>query len=73
MNDILGLGHNFIIHDTISYRNNIYYICDMCNIIIFKKQNSHEHYYISTKWNNTWRPNLLDLTCNEVIIKNILE
>lgn len=49
-----------------------YFQCILCNIVIFL--NSNNIYYISVYYNNMkFSTKELKITCNEVIIKNIIE
>ncbi len=71
------LGHKFTKRNYNALDNAVsgalYYECIICNIIIYKSNPFH-HYYISKLWSKSTNKNkMLDLTCNDVIIKNIIE
>ncbi len=66
--DILVLGHEFI-KDIYS----VYYICKNCKLIIFKTLNDRLFVSQVAIKQPGISPIELNLTCNEVIIKNIIE
>jgi len=69
------LGHNFSEYEKYGRHSSHYFICLKCKIVIFKTDDG------TCFINNSWRgpefwgvDNIrLNLTCSEVIIKNIIE
>jgi hypothetical protein len=72
------MGHEFVHNSETGNVGSrcIYYTCSKCKIIIFNTEDKYERkIFISNDWTGTpFEPNdELNLTCDEVIIKNIIE
>lgn len=66
------LGHIFKLYSKYTESNFERYICDKCNVIVF--QPTEEHLYISTlSLLDDIGPIILELSCEQIIIKNIIE
>lgn len=81
MSDLNILGHEFYFDMDRNKKSSIYLICNKCRIIIYKykptyilNNNGETYYYCSNSYK---QPEIggkvLNLTCNEMIIKNIIE
>lgn len=62
------LGHSFILKET-RYKNYYKYICERCNVAIYYE--SPGHYDLDEDEGEVFEQ--LELTCEEIIIKNIIE
>jgi hypothetical protein len=63
-------------HDFYPYKNSWipmanYFKCNKCGLSIRKYENL-EFYFISSSYNNDVASKLINLTCDEIILKNIL-
>lgn len=73
------LNHNFIIGDKSGfneYFDGRYYICNKCNIGVVYWNKWNDYYIEKISSEKLYKDDLthkLDLTCNEVIVKSILE
>lgn len=71
MLNINYLGHTFIFYkvDLTCYVDE--FICEKCNIIVWCDNFTIKYYYIRPNYH--WFSELLELTCDEHVIKNIIE
>lgn len=66
------INKNYLNHNFIEMKRNNDYICSKCKIMIWYYEGLKTQYWML--FNNTVSAGiLLNLTCNEMIIKNIIE
>jgi len=67
------LGHNFLEILVTQARGTAYFKCSKCNHVIFR-ENSYEPFtYANSKMSRIKDSKKLSITCDEMIIKNLLE
>lgn len=72
------LGHTFETLDkstiNVGLNNNCYFKCKNCKIIVYSRVTYSDKYFISDLWTKKlYVTEMLNLTCDDVIIKQIIE
>ncbi len=65
------LGHQLVVDDDSNYRLTIRYYCSVCFIMVWKDKIVKTYKYTIDCSNEDVKE--LDITCNEVLIKKLLE